>query len=309
MRTGDGLPAMTLCNGRALPVVTVLLRAIVACGVVLVLVRLWLGITSLHGGLAFWAMPILLSGFGFVVARWWALLLPPVLAIALPWYELHTGYLAFRSAEDSPGWTLLVMLSSLLCVALGVALSHGLSAAVRPLFPRSALYRDGIALALCLFCVLSAVMPPWHAGTGLLDPRPIARLGPPPPVAPAVLRARVTGVPYAVYGMPYSAAPSSAARAVSQDAGSDSFAVTYRLSPHGRDNYVAVLSSSRACRCATFFGDEMPVAIDGAMWWETVRGRPDRFQASTNLDDAFVTIDAPNRMVFERFVIALQRLN
>ena len=166
MRTGDGLPAMTLCNGRALPVVTVLLRAIVACGVVLALVRLWLGITSLHGGLAFWAMPILLSGFGFVVARWWAFLLPPVLAIALPWYELHTGYLAFRSAEDSPGWTLLVMLSSLLCVALGVALSHGLSAAVRPLFPRSALYRDGIALALCLFCVLSAVMPPLARGHG-----------------------------------------------------------------------------------------------------------------------------------------------
>jgi len=179
MRTGDGLPAMTLCNGRALPVVTVLLRAIVACGVVLALVRLWLGITSLHGGLAFWATPILLSGFGFVVARWWALLLPPVLAIALPWYELRTGYLAFRSAEDSPGWTLLVMLSSLLCVALGVALSHGLSAVMRPLSLRSALYRDGIALVLWLFCVLSAVMPPWHAGVSLLDPRPIARLGPP----------------------------------------------------------------------------------------------------------------------------------
>ncbi len=301
---------MTLCKGRALHVIAVLLRAIVACGVVLVLVRLWLGITSLHGGLAFWATPILLSGFGFVVARWSALLLPPVLAIALPWYELHTGHLAFRSTEDSPSWILLAMLASLLCVAPGVALSHGLSAAVRPLSPRSAQYRDGIALALCLFCLFSAVMPPWHAGTALLNPRPIARLGPPPPVAPAVLRARITGIPYGVYGVPYRVeAPSSAARAVSRGAGSDCFAVTYRLSPHGRDNYVAVLSSSRACRCATLFGDEIPVAIDGAMWWETVRGRPGRFQASTNLDDAFVTIDAPNRAVFGRFAIDLQRLN
>lgn len=125
------------------------------------------------------------------------------------------------------------------------------------------------------------------------------------------------GLIYTVYAAPASVGASTQAfRRFSTVPGgelppSDSYYVMYRTA----DGEVSVRSSSPdpATRQGTG-GKSAPVrrpqTLDVAgVTWEIEPPPPGQFQASANLGDAYVTIFAPNRAIFERVAAGLRRLN
>jgi len=297
---------MTTDATRVRPSITIsilLLRGLVALGFALAATHLWLGTVSVPGALALWAWCGLAAGFGMVVGRWWAVPLPPLLIPGSLWYALHTGHVRFLAVE----WPLLVgggLLPGLLGTALGVGLQRGRTALARDARPGRGHATALVPLGLGLGCLLAAVAPPGHVGVAFLDPRPLARLAPRPPVDPHTLRASVAAVPYTVYAATGAGPPSNAFRAIS--AVSDTYLLDYHgADRRGRDD-VHVISSPTDLAVPGTPGDT--VVLVGTVWVVGV-GPPGRFVASARQREGYVSIAAPNRAVFERVAASVRPLN
>ena len=300
-----------------------LLRAVVALGVVLAALRLFLPPSPLEGG----TFPTLLLawfgfafGIGLVLARWWALLLA-LLPVAGFWYTRATGpeYLGYGDEVALLTWAT-ILGPGLAGTALGVSAHRALTGFVarRLMLPARAVER--LVVLAVLVALLAGAAVDWGRGGAYLrrvEPVQVRRY------SEEAVSGDTAGLAFAVDG-------------ASPGEGEQAGALRHTLSPPGlpptetytliycdarcrRSSDVQIMSAppeyGRAARQTDGTPDKPvppptePVEV-GGVTWQLLGGRAAApVEADADLGDAYVRIRAPNRAHFERVAASLRRIN